>query len=175
MTKFLDIYPCGNCGLQLHLDHILCGYWEISPALSGYAPSTPHYNWLFHPSLVPLLVASEPTIEYYWKVHFYFERKDVTSFLGHEHFISLFSYVEKIHLSTYMLLFQLIYVWCSCDYKKIVKYILKVQVIQSILFIYFSHHQLNTFIFLVGYHRGPKKPPPFHTLAKSPSYSRTSS
>jgi hypothetical protein len=40
----IDIYPGGNCGLQFHLDWILCGYLETSPTLSGYAPSTPHYN-----------------------------------------------------------------------------------------------------------------------------------
>jgi hypothetical protein len=43
------------------------------------APSTPHYNQLFHSSLVSLPVTSDPTVENYWKIQCYFERKDVTS------------------------------------------------------------------------------------------------
>ena len=66
--------------MQLQLDRILCGYWEIFPVLLGYAPSTPHYNGLLHPSLVSISVALGPIVEYYWKVQCYFERKDVTSF-----------------------------------------------------------------------------------------------
>jgi hypothetical protein len=85
--QLLDIYPGGNRGLQLHLDWILCGYWEISPALSGYAPFTPHYNQLFHPSLVSLLVTSDPTVEYYWKVQCYLRGRTLR-LLGHEHFLS---------------------------------------------------------------------------------------
>jgi hypothetical protein len=82
-----DIYPGGNCGLQFHLDWILCGYWEILPALSGYAPFTPHYNQLFHPSLVSLSVTSYPTVEYYWKVQCYL-RGRMLCLLGHENFLS---------------------------------------------------------------------------------------
>jgi hypothetical protein len=43
------------------------------------APFTPHYNQLFHSSLVSLPVTSDPTVENYWKIQCYFERKDVTS------------------------------------------------------------------------------------------------
>jgi hypothetical protein len=91
--------------MQLHLDQILCGYWEISPTLSGYAPFTPHYNRLFHPSLVSLLVTSDPTVEYYWKVQCYLRGRTLR-LLGHEHLFSLIPHAEKTHLSTYMLLFQ---------------------------------------------------------------------
>jgi hypothetical protein len=88
--------------MQLHLDWILCGYWEISPVLSGYAPFTPHYNQLFHPSLVSLPVTSDPTVEYFWKVQCYL-RGRALHLLGHEHLLSfLFPCVKKTHLPIYI-------------------------------------------------------------------------
>jgi hypothetical protein len=57
---------CVAIGRYRHL------FWDI-------APSTPHYNQLFHSSLVSLPVTSDPTVESYWKIQCYFERKDVTS------------------------------------------------------------------------------------------------
>jgi hypothetical protein len=85
--QILDIYLGGNCGLQLHLDWILCGYWEISPDLSRYAPFNPHYNQLSHPSLVSLPVTSDPTVEYYWKVQCYLRGRTLR-ILRHEHLLS---------------------------------------------------------------------------------------
>jgi hypothetical protein len=85
--------------LQLHLDRIMCGYWEISPSISGYAPSTPHYNRLLHHSIVPLPMASDPTIECYVKVQCYLRGRTL-HLLEHEHLFSLLSHADKLHLST---------------------------------------------------------------------------
>ena len=40
----LVIPKLGDNRVQLHLDQILCSYWEILLVLSGYTPFTPHYN-----------------------------------------------------------------------------------------------------------------------------------
>ena len=50
------------------------------------APSTPHYNQLFHSSLVSLPVTSDPTVESYWKIQC-FLRGRTLRLLGHEHLL----------------------------------------------------------------------------------------
>jgi hypothetical protein len=51
------------------------------------APSTPHYNQLFHSSLVSLPVTSDPTVENYWKIQCYLRGRTLR-LLGHEHLLS---------------------------------------------------------------------------------------
>jgi hypothetical protein len=63
------------------------------------APSTPHYNQLFHSSLVSLPVTSDPTVESYWKIQCYLRGRTLR-LLGHEHLLSfLFPHVDKTPLT----------------------------------------------------------------------------
>jgi hypothetical protein len=50
------------------------------------ASSTPHYNQLFHSSLVSLPVTSDPTVERYWKIQCFFRGRTLR-LLGHEHLL----------------------------------------------------------------------------------------
>jgi hypothetical protein len=72
------------------------------------APSTPHYNQLFHSSLVSLPVTSDPTVENYWKIQCYLRGRTLR-LLGHEHLLSFSDSLTrtKTLLPTYMRLFHL--------------------------------------------------------------------
>jgi hypothetical protein len=54
--------------------------------LRDIAPSTPHYNQLFHSSLVSLPVTSDPTVESYWKIQCLL-RGRTSRLIGHEHLL----------------------------------------------------------------------------------------
>jgi hypothetical protein len=73
------------------------------------APSTPHYNQLFHSSLVSLPVTSDPTVESYWKIQCYLRGRTLR-LLGHEHLLSfLFPHANKNPLTYIYVAFSLMY------------------------------------------------------------------
>jgi hypothetical protein len=73
------------------------------------APSTPHYNQLFHSSLVSLPVTSDPTVESYWKIQCYLRGRTVR-LLGHEHLLSfLFPHADKNPLTHIYASFSFMY------------------------------------------------------------------
>jgi hypothetical protein len=88
-------YLVTNCrtSTQVEIVGCNCTLIGICVAIGRYrqlfqdiAPSTPHYNQLFHSSLVSLSVTSDPTVESYWKIQC-FLRGRMLRLLGHEHLL----------------------------------------------------------------------------------------
>jgi hypothetical protein len=68
VTNFRTSTQVAIVGYNLTLIGFCVAIGKYRQLFQDIAPSTPHYNQLFHPSLVSLPVTSDPTVEYYWKV-----------------------------------------------------------------------------------------------------------